>query len=96
MDCGDDVYASSILEKYGYYRLSGYWHIYRARPAPPASRFNSVGQEIRLDTFLPGTSLSHVVALYEFDHELRVRLGDALSIIETAFRFFHRSPARSD
>lgn len=88
MDCGDDAYAYNILEKYGYYRLSGYWHLYRDRPAPPAPRFNDVGQEIRLDRFLPGTSLSHVVALYEFDHELRVRLGDALSIIETAFRFF--------
>lgn len=88
MDCGDDVYASSILEKYGYYRLSGYWHIYRDHPEPPGPRFNDAGQEIRLDTFLPGTSLIRVVALYEFDHELRGRLGDALSIIETAFRFF--------
>lgn len=88
MDCGDDAYAADVLERYGYYRLSGYWHLYRNRPARPAPRFDDDGREIRLDTFVPGTSLSHVVALYEFDHELRTRLGDALSMIEAAFRFF--------
>lgn len=88
MDCGGDAYAADVLERYGYYRLSGYWHLYRDRPARPAPRFDDDGREIRLDTFVPGTSLSHVVALYEFDHELRTRLGDALSMIEAAFRFF--------
>ncbi len=39
MDCGDDVYAADVLERYGYYRLSGYWHLYRARLALPAPRF---------------------------------------------------------
>ena len=32
MDCGSEGYASSVLERYGYYRLSGYWHPYRDRP----------------------------------------------------------------
>lgn len=88
MVCGDDVYAADVLERYGYYRLSGYWHLYRDRPERPAHRFDEEGREIRLDTFMPGTSLAHVVSLYEFDHELRIRLADALSTIETAFRFF--------
>ena len=88
MDCGDDVYASDVLERYGYYRLSGYWHLFRERPAPPASRFDEEGREIRLDSFTAGTSLSRVVALYEFDHEVRSRLGEVLSVVETAFRFF--------
>lgn len=88
MDCGDDAYAADVLERYGYYRLSGYWHLYRDRPAPPAPRFDDEGRELRLDTFTPRTSLAHVVSLYEFDHELRTRLSDALSMIETAFRFF--------
>lgn len=88
MDCGDDAYAAQILERYGYYRLSGYWHIYRDRPVPPARQFSDDGREIRLDTFTCGTSLAHVVALYEFDHELRTRVGDVLSMIENAFRFF--------
>lgn len=88
VDCGTDAYATDVLERYGYYRLSGYWHLYRNRPEPPAPRFDEEGREIRLDTFVPGVSLSHVVALYEFDHELRTRLSDALSMIEAAFRFF--------
>lgn len=88
MDCGADDYASRVLERYGYYRLSGYWHLHRALPEPPKSRFDDDGREIRLDSFLPGTRLVNVVALYEFDHELRTRLGDALSMIETAFRYF--------
>lgn len=88
MDCGDDAYAVNVLQRYGYYRLSGYWHLYRDRPVPPAPRFDEEGREIRLDTFVPGTSLAHAVSLYEFDHELRMRLSDILSTIETTFRFF--------
>lgn len=88
MDCGDDAYATDVLQRYGYYRLSGYWHLYRDRPAPPEPRFDDEGREIRLDTFVPGTGLAHVVSLYEFDHELRMRLSDVLGTIETAFRFF--------
>ncbi|MFF1883859.1 Abi family protein [Pseudarthrobacter sp. NPDC058196] len=88
MDCGpSDACASAVLERHGYYRLSGYWHLYRDRPAPPEAQFDADGREIRLDSFVPGTSLVHVRSLYEFDHELRVRLGDALSTIETALRF---------
>lgn len=88
MDCGDDAYAAEVLQRYGYYRLSGYWHLYRDRPVPPAPRFDGEGREIRLDTFAAGTRLVQVVSLYEFDHELRMRLGDVLSTVETAFRFF--------
>ncbi len=88
MDCGSEDYASSVLERYGYYRLSGYWYPYREWPDLPAPRFDKWGHEIRLDTFVPGTSLEHVVSLYEFDGELRTRLGGVLSMIETAFRFF--------
>lgn len=88
MDCGDDAYAAEVLQRYGYYRLSGYWHLYRDRPAPPAPRFDDEDREIRLDTFVAGTRLAHVVSLYEFDHELRMRLSDVLSTVETAFRFF--------
>lgn len=87
MDCGDDADASSVLERYGYYRLSGYWYPNRARPKPPAPRLDPDGREIRLDSFEPGTSLARVVSLYEFDHELRNRVGDTISMIETAFRF---------
>jgi len=88
MDCGTDNFATSVLERYGYYRLSGYWHLYRARPTFPAPEFDDDGREIRLDRFVHGTNLAHVVALYDFDHELRTRLSDALSLIEVSLRFF--------
>lgn len=87
MDCGDESYAADILERYGYYRLSGYWYPFRKRPVPSEPQLDENGREVRLDTFAPGTSLSRVVALYEFDHELRIRLSDALTHIETAFRY---------
>ncbi|WP_210602888.1 Abi family protein [Brevibacterium oceani] len=87
MDCGTEKFASGVLRRYGYYRLSGYWHLHRARPEAPADWFDENGREIRLDTFVPGTSLAHVVDLYEFDHELRTRLGHVLSAVETALRF---------
>lgn len=88
MECGTDGYASGVLERYGYYRLSGYWHLYRARPGPPAPRFDGEGREIRLDSFVAGADLSHVVSLYDFDNELRSRVSDVLSTIEISFRFF--------
>jgi len=88
MDCGTDAFATEVLERYGYYRLSGYWHLYRGRPMPPDRQFDVNDREIRLDTFIPGTSLSHVVSLYDFDHDLRTRLSDVLSTIEISFRFF--------
>ncbi|MFC9896492.1 Abi family protein [Nocardia sp. NPDC127579] len=88
MDCGTDAYASAVLGRHGYYRLSGYWHLYRMRPVPPAAEFDSEGREVRLDSFVEGTSLRHVVDLYNFDQELRARLGNALSTIEVSLRFF--------
>ena len=42
--------------------------------------FLTLPEQIRLDTFVPGTSLEHVVSLYEFDGELRTRLGGVLSM----------------
>lgn len=88
MDCGSDAYAASVLERYGYYRLSGYWHLYRERPSDPKDRFDQENREVRLDTFVPGTKLSHVVTMYEFDQELRSRLSDVLSTVEISIRFF--------
>lgn len=106
MDCGPDEDAAKILQRYGYYRLSGYSHPYRRRPVPPDPQFDADGRELRLDDFEPGTTLAHVARLYEFDQKLRTRVSDALSTVEIAFRFFighrlgkmdpfgHRKPER--
>ncbi|NWO16584.1 MAG: Abi family protein [Corynebacterium sp.] len=88
MDCGDKTRAYEVLERYGYYRLSGYWHPYRQFPRPPLSHKDEKGREIRLDDFEQGTSLEQVVDIYNFDAELRAKLGHALSSVEVAFRFF--------
>ena len=43
MDCGSEDYTSSVLERYGYYRLSGCWHPYRDRPDLPAPQSDKCG-----------------------------------------------------
>lgn len=50
MDCGDDAFASNILERCNYYRLSGYWFPYREYPQPPLRWKDEDGREIRLST----------------------------------------------
>lgn len=49
MDCRNVVVAYEALEKYGYYRLSGYWHPYRKFPVPPEPTEDDKGREIRLE-----------------------------------------------
>ncbi|MHA3685042.1 Abi family protein [Leucobacter sp. HY1908] len=88
MDCQSGAFATAVLERYGYYRLSGYWHLYRELPLEPNPRTDEDGRELRLDTFIQGTNLPHVVALYDFDHALRTKLGEVLSTIEISLRYF--------
>ena len=63
------------LSNVGYYRLSAYWHPYRARK-------NGIIQ----DEFIPGTSLEQVWLHYRFDRNLRLCLLDAIERIEIALR----------
>lgn len=65
------------LETIGYYRLSGYWYNFR-QPS-------SIGSG-RSDTFVPGASMASVVALYQFDEQLRRAVWNAISPIELAVR----------
>lgn len=87
MACGDDAFASNILERCNYYRLSGYWFPYREYPQPPLRWKDEDGREIRLSTFRQSTTLVKVWDTYRFDQDLRERLGSLLSEIEIAFRF---------
>ena len=70
--------ASHALKTIGYYRLSGYWFPYR-QPHP------SQGHQ-RLDTFLPGTQFTEVLALYHFDSALRGLVWSGIERVEIAFR----------
>lgn len=98
MEIDNDFEAMTILRNVGYYRLSGYSYLFRtpdpqgvwpgqpqnqsqdeAHAAPPTER--------RLSTFVPGTSLTKVQKIYEFDRGLRIRLFDAIEMFEVALRF---------
>ena len=88
MDCGSNEFAAAVLERYGYYRLSGYWHPYREFQPAPVPTLNDEGRENRLDTFRSGAKLEQVVSIYDFDQELRTRLSALLSQLEISLRFF--------
>lgn len=73
--------AEQLLRRVGYYRLSGYWYPYREREVR-ADGTETVGPKLRA-----GTTLSHVMRIYEFDRELRSMMLDALETVEVALRF---------
>ncbi|GAA1144228.1 Abi family protein [Kribbella jejuensis] len=75
MYVGDRGQAMAVLRRVNYYRLSGYWYPFRKLTA-----------DGRQDDFYPGTRLSDVVALYDFDARLRAATFAALSPIELAIR----------
>ncbi|RBO91421.1 Abi family protein [Nocardia puris] len=79
MDIPDRRSAIDTLRRIGYYRLSGYWYIFRAPSADSA-------QTEPGDLFLPGTTFDRVLALYEFDRRLRLHVLDALERVEVALR----------
>ncbi|WP_206018305.1 Abi family protein [Roseovarius nitratireducens] len=72
----DEARAAQALERFGYYRLSGYWFSFRAK--------DEMGQI--LDHFTPDTHLSEIVDLYVFDKRLRLLALDALERIELALQ----------
>ena len=75
MDVGDRSDAVITLTRVNYYRLSGYWYPFRRQTA-----------DAREDGFYPGTKLSDVVALYDFDARLRADTFTSLAPIELAIR----------
>lgn len=76
MRIDDDAAALALLERAGYYTLSGYSYLFRM-PASDGSRS---------DQFSPGTSISQVRALWEFDHRLRSATFAAIQHVETYLR----------
>ena len=62
------------LESVGYYRLSGYWHIFRLEPEGPD------------ESFAPGTDFSRIWDLYSFDRNLRLSALDAVERVEVCLR----------
>lgn len=65
------------LNRIGYYRLSGYWYPLRVLEE---------GNERRIDFFYSGSRFEDVLKIYEFDHQLRKSLFEAICRIEVAIR----------
>lgn len=70
--------VADALESIGYYRLSGYWFVYRATDPVTGKRTSS---------FRPGTTLDEILSLYNFDRQLKMHLMRAIERIEIALRF---------
>jgi abortive infection bacteriophage resistance protein len=68
---------SFALTTTGYYRLAGYWYPLRVQQQ---------GGTARSDNFVAGSSFDQVVALYEFDKQLRLLVLDAVERVEIAVR----------
>lgn len=90
LDVESHEYATSLLQRVGYYRLSGYWHLFRELKTSPAT--NAAADEVghherRESTFVQGSALRTVHKVYELDRELRMRVFDALEMVEVALRF---------
>ena len=76
LDAGD---YRRELSTVGYYRLSGY--SYPLRQIVPSD-----SPQRRLDHFVLGARMGHVVELYEFDERLRLAVWQALCELEVCFR----------
>jgi abortive infection bacteriophage resistance protein len=76
MEINDDMEAQKALQRFGYYRLSGYWYPFRQRNA----------DDTISDDFRKNTNLSEVIDLCIFDKRLRLLSLDALERIELALR----------
>ena len=71
-----DSEACRLLEQVNYYRLSGYWYSWRKLLEP----------EKRADSFIEGTTLVDVAAVYMFDCRLRETVFACLAPIELSVR----------
>jgi abortive infection bacteriophage resistance protein len=70
----DHAAAEHCLQHISYYRLSAYWLLFEHPKTQPGPRFK------------PGTTFQDVLALYEFDRQLRLLVLDAVERVEVAVR----------
>jgi len=70
-------FARQWLDAVGYYRLSGYWFVYRQSTDRSSHLY---------DKFVPETTFEDVAALYEFDRKLRILILDGIERVEVGFR----------
>jgi abortive infection bacteriophage resistance protein len=68
----DETAAEELLKNISYYRLAGYWWPMQI------DKVNHV--------FKPNSTFENLIAIYNFDRELRILVFDAIERIEIAFR----------
>lgn len=78
MTIGDEDSALAVLQRFGYYRLSGYSY--------PLRKTKPVGEKGRLDSFVEGATLEQVIQIADFDKKLRLLTMYAIETIEVAIR----------
>lgn len=74
MSIADPQRAAERLSHVSYYRLSGYWHMWKNRSSGSATKF------------VPGTTFDAVRDLYSFDRDLRRLVARATEHVEVALR----------
>lgn len=67
------------LQNVGYYRLSGYWYIFKRKP----EAVEDCGKDER---FVEGTTFNRIWKLYTFDRQFRLVVLDAIERVEVYFR----------
>jgi abortive infection bacteriophage resistance protein len=72
LQIADESAANAILQNISYYRLAGYWWPMQADKAT--------------HMFKPNSTFENVIAIYNFDRELRILIFDVIERIEIAFR----------
>ena len=73
----DDLIAH--LANVGYYRLSGYWFIFKRKPEA-----DKEGEKD--ERFVEGTTFDQIWKLYTFDRQFRLIVLDAIERVEVYFR----------
>ena len=69
----------SHLRDVGYYRLSGYWYIFKRKP-------EADGEGCKDERFVEGTTFDEIWKLYTFDRQFRLMVLDAIERVEIYFR----------
>lgn len=67
------------LADVGYYRLSGYWYIFKRQP-------KVCKEGVQDEHFIAGTSFDQIWCLYLFDRQFRLVVLDAIERVEVYFR----------
>lgn len=83
--CCDRRSAVGALRRIGYYRFSAYVYSFREL-LPPEERGIQSPAHYRSEQLVPGTTFEEVMALWQFDRELRLLTLDAMETIEVALR----------